>query len=90
MNFKVPDNLTTWQVLAIGTTKDTVVGTAETSVITRRDLMVEPTLPRIVRTGDTLTFGATASNITDKTILATVTLAATRVRFLTKVACSRG
>jgi uncharacterized protein YfaS (alpha-2-macroglobulin family) len=76
VSFPIADNLTTWQVLAIGTTKDTVVGTGEASIITRRDLMAEPILPRIVRTGDDLTFGATASNITDNTIFARVTLLA--------------
>lgn len=74
ISFPIADNLTSWQVLAIGTTKDTVVGSAQTSLITRRDLMVEPVLPRIVRQGDTVAFATTVVNITDKSLLAKVEL----------------
>ncbi|TAK03620.1 hypothetical protein EPO34_00455 [Patescibacteria group bacterium] len=76
ISFPLPDNLTSWQVLAIGETKDTVVGSAETKIVTRRDLMVEPLLPRLVRTGDTVTFGATVFNNTDTALNAVVELAA--------------
>ncbi len=65
VTFKLPDNLTSWQILAIGTTKDTVVGSALANIVTRRDVMAEPLLPRIVRNGDLVTFGATVSNATD-------------------------
>ena len=74
MNF--PDNLTSWQVLVIGATKDTVVGAAETSVTTRRDLMLEPLLPRILRHGDTAEIGATMHNTTDARLSAEVTIRA--------------
>ncbi|MEK7116515.1 MAG: alpha-2-macroglobulin family protein, partial [Patescibacteria group bacterium] len=40
---------------------------AETKVITRRDLMVEPLVPRILRHGDTAVVGATVHNTTDST-----------------------
>ncbi|MFH0927887.1 MAG: Ig-like domain-containing protein, partial [bacterium] len=67
VKFKLPDNLTTWQILAIGATKDTVVGSAETSIMTQKDLMIEPVLPRFVRYNDTLTLGATVYNATSNT-----------------------
>jgi uncharacterized protein YfaS (alpha-2-macroglobulin family) len=70
----LPDNLTSWQVLVIGATKDTVVGAGETSVTVRRDLMAEPLLPRIFRRGDAVDIGATVSNATDKPVRATVSL----------------
>lgn len=70
----LPDNLTSWQVLVIGATKDTVVGAGETKVTVRRDLMAEPLLPRILRRGDVVDIGATVSNATDKPIRATVSL----------------
>lgn len=66
VKFTLPDNLTTWQVLAIGVTKDTVVGSAETSVRTKKDLMAEPLLPRFVRNGDALDVGATIFNATNR------------------------
>lgn len=74
--FTLPDNLTRWQILAIGATKDTVVGSAEAKVTTRRDLMVESLLPRDVRHGDQLTLGATVFNNTDAAVRADVSLKA--------------
>jgi uncharacterized protein YfaS (alpha-2-macroglobulin family) len=70
----LPDNLTNWQVLAIGTTKDTVVGSAETAFKTRRTLMAEPLFPRILRQGDAATLGATLHNGTGAPIAATASL----------------
>lgn len=75
ISFDLPDNLTSWQILAIGETKDTLVGSAESKIVTRRELMVEPLLPRILRYGDTLQVGGTVFNATDKRIRAEVTIA---------------
>ena len=74
--FTLPDNLTSWQILAIGNTKDTVVGSAEATIRTRRDLMVEPLFPRILRFDDTVTLGTTVHNNTDSGLTADVALAA--------------
>lgn len=76
LTFKLPDNLTSWQILAIGTTKDTVVGSTEAKIVTRRDLMAEPLLPRILRYDDVVTLGATISNSTDQTVNAQVDIQA--------------
>lgn len=74
VTFNLPDNLTSWNVMAIGTTKNTEVGRAEAKLITRRDVMVEPLLPRILRHGDTATIGATVVNSTDQAVEARVDL----------------
>ena len=65
LSFDLPDNLTSWNILAIGETKDTVVGTAEAKIVTRKDLMVEPLVPRILRHEDVSTVGATVFNATN-------------------------
>lgn len=64
ITFNLPDNLTSWQILSIGETKDTIVGSAETQIVTRKDLMVEPLVPRILRYNDTVQLGATVFNQT--------------------------
>lgn len=74
VSFDLPDNLTSWNILAIGETKDTVVGNAEAKIVTRKDLMVEPLLPRIMRHEDTSTVGATVMNATNAPIDAKITL----------------
>ncbi|MBF8280656.1 MAG: hypothetical protein HW383_429 [Candidatus Magasanikbacteria bacterium] len=76
VNFKLPDNLTSWQILAIGATKDTIVGATEAKIITRRDLMVEPLLPRLMRHDDTAVVGATVFNNTDRAMTASVEITA--------------
>ncbi|HWQ99782.1 MAG TPA: MG2 domain-containing protein [Candidatus Methylomirabilis sp.] len=80
ISFDLPDNLTSWQILAIGETKDTVVGSAEAKIVTRRDLMVEPLLPRILRYNDTASVGATVFNATDKPITTKVTISTDGVK----------
>lgn len=62
VSFDLPDNLTSWNILAIGETKDTVVGSAEAKIVTRRELMAEPLLPRLLRHQDTASVGATIIN----------------------------
>ncbi len=76
VTFNLPDNLTSWNLLAIGETKDTQVGHAEAKLVTRRDLMVEPLLPRILRRQDTAIVGATVINATDRALDAQVTIKA--------------
>ncbi len=76
VTFSLPDNLTSWQLMAIGTTKDTIVGSAETKITTRKDLMVEPLMPRILRYEDTASLGATVYNTTDARMQVEVTVQA--------------
>ncbi len=80
VSFAFPDNLTSWQVLAIGSTKETIVGAAETKVVTRRDLMVEPLVPRILRHGDTAVIGATVHNTTNSSQTVNITLSAEGIK----------
>lgn len=76
----LPDNLTSWQALAIGTTKETVVGSAETKFKTRKTLMAEPLLPRIMREGDVLSVGTTIFNGTPASLEVRVNVEATGAR----------
>lgn len=74
ISFKLPDNITSWQILSIGATKNTIVGSDETKIVTRRDLVVEPLLPRMLRHDDKASIGVTAFNSTDKALTADVTM----------------
>lgn len=79
ISFDLPDNLTSWNILAVGETKDTIVGSAESKIITRRELMAEPLMPRILRHEDTATVGATLINGTDRAMDVDASLIATGV-----------
>lgn len=66
ISFKLPDNLTRWQVEAVGITADTKLGVAYTDFVTRKELMVVPLKPRFIIPGDSFTIGAKIFNQSDK------------------------
>lgn len=73
-NFNAPQLLTRWNVQAIAFTDSLKTGRIESSVITRKLLMVEPSAPRFLRQGDRMEFTFKVSNLTDKAVKAKVTL----------------
>jgi alpha-2-macroglobulin len=62
VKFKLPDNLTTWQALAIGITKDTLVGSQKSEFLVTKDVLVRPVLPRFLMVSDTLKVGGIVHN----------------------------
>lgn len=61
-----PDNLTTWRLTARAATADTQVGSALSSVLVSKDLLVRLATPRFFRVGDHLTLAAIVQNRTDQ------------------------
>ncbi|HEY2513850.1 MAG TPA: alpha-2-macroglobulin family protein, partial [Polyangiaceae bacterium] len=51
-SFKLPDNLTTFRLMAVVAGQDDRFGFGELPIVTSRPLMARPALPRIVRVGD--------------------------------------
>jgi alpha-2-macroglobulin len=51
-HFKLPDNLTTFRLMAVAAGKSDHFGFGEATVTTSRKVMARPALPRIVRVGD--------------------------------------
>ena len=66
VQFKLPDNLTTWQVLVVAATEDMRFGSGENSFITKKPLMANPLLPQFVRVGDRFFAGVNVTNNTGK------------------------
>jgi uncharacterized protein YfaS (alpha-2-macroglobulin family) len=62
---KLPDNLTTWRMLAKGVTLDTKVGDAKQDIIATKDILVRPVLPRFLTVGDVARVGAIVHNYTE-------------------------
>ncbi|NOZ50601.1 MAG: hypothetical protein GXP37_11230 [Chloroflexi bacterium] len=60
----LPDNLTTWQMRAIGVTRNTIVGEATYDLLVTKPLLVRPVLPRFVVHGDHFLLGAIVQNNT--------------------------
>ena len=74
ISFKLPDNLTTWVIAAIGANTETKVGEGSAEIKVSKDLAIRPVLPNVLSTGDYLKVSALINNFTDKDITATVSI----------------
>lgn len=75
-SFTAPDLLTRWHVKALAHTKQLQYGHTDTQFVTRKELMVQPYVPRFLYEGDTCRFAAKVTNSSDRPIEATVTFEA--------------
>lgn len=64
--FELPDNLTTWEILAIGITDDTLVGSQKHEFLVSKDVLIRPVLPRFLIANDELKVGGIIHNETDR------------------------
>lgn len=63
--FTMPEALTRWKFLGLAHTKDLEVGKLNDEVITQKELMVTPNLPRFMREGDKITLTAKVDNLSE-------------------------
>jgi uncharacterized protein YfaS (alpha-2-macroglobulin family) len=75
----LPDNLTTWRMKAQAMSLDSLVGSAQTDVMTNLDLMVRPALPRFFVAGDEPELSAVVHNNTSRSLTVDVKLDARQV-----------
>jgi uncharacterized protein YfaS (alpha-2-macroglobulin family) len=80
--FKLPDNLTTWQILVIGIDKNTLVGSQKAEFVVRKDVLVRSVLPRFLIANDTLNVGGIVHNYLNKAMDFDVSLEATGVKII--------
>lgn len=66
VSFKLPDNLTTWAIAAVGSTKDTRVGQTTDEIITTKDVIVRPIIPNLMRVGDSIILSTLVQNFSGK------------------------
>jgi hypothetical protein len=52
VHFKLPDNLTTFRLMAVAASESDFFGAGEAKITTSKKLMARPALPRILRVGD--------------------------------------
>ena len=72
--FTLPQSLTRWNFRGYTHTKDMQTGLLEASVVSAKEFMLRPNLPRFFRMGDQTQVAATVSNLTEGTIKGRVTL----------------
>jgi|AntAceMinimDraft_17_1070374.scaffolds.fasta_scaffold00712_4 uncharacterized protein YfaS (alpha-2-macroglobulin family) len=63
IKFTVPEALTKWKMLGFAHTKDLKFGLIDNELITQKELMVMPNVPRFMRENDVMTLSAKVSNI---------------------------
>ena len=80
ISFTAPDLLTEWNFQGVAFTKDLRVGQFLQSVVTRKELMVQPNLPRFLRQGDRFAFTAKVTNLSEADMEAKVRLELTDAR----------
>ena len=74
MKFTLPESLTTWRFFGIAHTKDMMYGQIADEAVARKDVMIQPNMPRFLRQDDKGTISARVMNMSDKPIKGTAML----------------
>ena len=70
--FTLPESLTRWNFRGYAHTQDMMTGQLDAEVVTAKEFMVQPRLPRFLRAGDRTQLSATLSNLTGKALKGTL------------------
>ncbi|MDM8529074.1 alpha-2-macroglobulin family protein [Anaerolineales bacterium HSG24] len=65
---KLPDNLTTWRILAKAVTVDTLIGEGTEEILVSKDMIMRPSLPRFAILGDTFALNTVVQNYTGQAV----------------------
>ncbi|MDP4283541.1 MAG: MG2 domain-containing protein [Bacteroidota bacterium] len=67
-SFTMPEALTQWKLMTLAHTKDLASAYTERTIVTQKDLMVQPNPPRFLREGDSMAFTAKIVNLSNKIV----------------------
>lgn len=73
ISFTIPESLTRWNFNGYAHTKGMLTGMLKGEVVTSKEFMLTPNLPRFVRVGDKTSVAASVTNTTGNTVSGTVT-----------------
>lgn len=62
VEFTLPDNLTTWKLLAIAASKNNTFGATSAEILTTKEVLLRPVLPKFAIKGDRITASAIVRN----------------------------
>ena len=74
IKFRLPESLTTWRFIGLAHTTDMMYGKLEGETIAKKDVMIQPNMPRFVRLGDQATISARVFNTGEQTVSGTARL----------------
>jgi uncharacterized protein YfaS (alpha-2-macroglobulin family) len=66
VKFKLPDNLTAFEMMGVAHTKESDFGYGENSLTVTKPLLLQPSLPRFARVGDKFKSGVVIMNYSEK------------------------
>ncbi len=78
----LPDNLTTWRVVARAITAATAVGESQSALLVTQPLLARPVLPRFARLGDQFQSSVVAQNFTSNSTGGWLALTSPQLTFL--------
>jgi hypothetical protein len=67
-SFNMPESLTKWKWMSFAHTKDLATGMMIKEIVTQKELMIQPNMPRFLREGDKIILSARVSNLSDKPV----------------------
>ncbi|MDJ0365000.1 MG2 domain-containing protein [Hymenobacter sp. H14-R3] len=74
LEFQMPEAVTRWQLLALAHDQNLRTGQLARQLVTQKEIQITPNAPRFLRPGDTFTFPAKFSNLTDYAVSGTTQL----------------
>lgn len=74
LKFTLPESLTTWRFLGLAHTQEMMVGMLTDEAVAKKDVMVQPNMPRFVRVGDQATISARIFNTSEQPVSGTMRL----------------
>ncbi|HEV3325142.1 MAG TPA: alpha-2-macroglobulin family protein, partial [Puia sp.] len=76
-SFTMPEALTQWKWMTLAHTRDLAFGYSEKTIVTQKQLMVQPNIPRFLREGDKINLSVKVINLTDSEMTGQMGLALT-------------
>jgi hypothetical protein len=73
-SFTMPEAATSWKWMTLAGTRDAAFGYSEQTVVTQKQLMVEPNAPRFLREGDKIELPVKVINMTDSELTGQMSL----------------
>ncbi len=73
-SFTMPEALTQWKLQVLAHTKELASGISQRTIVTQKQLMVQPNNPRFMREGDRMELSAKVVNLTEKEVTGQATL----------------
>jgi len=67
-DFTLPESVTQWKFQALAHTPDMKLGYLKGQVISQKDIMIQPNVPRFVRLNDQVVLSAKVANVSEQTI----------------------